>query len=83
MTTEEEARAKEIMRGVGEGLSEMFPKMGFCLMIFEFNTEGQMNYISNADRRDVVKAMEEFIEKTKDSWNRDRDEGKFGTGGKQ
>jgi hypothetical protein len=83
MTPDAEAETKELMQSVASALEEVFPKLGFCLMIFEFNKSGQMNYISNADRRDVVEAMEEFIVKTKGTWDRDREDGTFGTGGKQ
>lgn len=39
-------------------------KYGFALFVFKFDeVEGdqRMNYISNATRRDMIKAMKEFI----------------------
>ena len=83
MTPEEEAKSRELMREIASVLAEVFPGLGFCLLLFEFGGPGAMNYIANARREDVIKVMEEFIDKTKDSWNRDRDEGTFGAGGKQ
>jgi hypothetical protein len=34
---------------------------GFVLLLFEFNKTGRANYISNADRDDVVKMLKEQI----------------------
>ena len=37
-------------------------RMAFALLIFEFGErEGQSDYISNADRKDMITAMKEFI----------------------
>ena len=41
---------------------------GFVVLAFEFNAvpnTAQMMYVSNANRNDVEKAMEEWIEKNK------------------
>lgn len=36
--------------------------MGFCLMVFPFGSEGgRLQYISNGNREDVVKALKEWI----------------------
>ena len=39
------------------------PKVGFTLLIFEFGQadNGRVNYISNAERSDMLTAMKEFI----------------------
>jgi hypothetical protein len=35
---------------------------GFCLLVFDqHDTDGRMNYISNANREDMVVALKEFI----------------------
>lgn len=35
---------------------------GFALLVFPFNGDaGRMNYISNAEREDMIVAMKEFI----------------------
>lgn len=39
-------------------------KVGFVLLTFEFGIEdgsGRVNYISNADRRDMIVAMKEWL----------------------
>ena len=41
---------------------------GFVVLAFPFGAGGRMNYISNAQRPDIVRAMYEFIEATKDKW---------------
>ena len=41
---------------------------GFVVLAFPFGAGGRMNYISNAQRADIVRAMYEFIEATKDKW---------------
>lgn len=38
---------------------------GFCLMLFDFGAGGDMTYISNARRDDMIKAIEEFLEHVK------------------
>ena len=37
---------------------------GFVIMAFPFGEGGRLNYVSNGNREDVVKALYEFIEKT-------------------
>ena len=38
-------------------------KIGFCLLVFEFDKieGGRVSYISNADRKDMISAMKEYI----------------------
>lgn len=36
--------------------------MGFALLMFDFGEGGNMFYISNGQREDVVKAMQEFVD---------------------
>ena len=43
--------------------SENAGKIGFALLIFEFGEGGAMFYISNADRKNMVLALKEFIVK--------------------
>lgn len=40
--------------------------MGFTLLMFDFGEGGNMFYISNGQREDVLKSMQEFIDKNKD-----------------
>jgi hypothetical protein len=41
---------------------------GFVVLAFPFGAGGRMNYISNAERADIVRVMYEFIEATKGKW---------------
>jgi hypothetical protein len=62
-TPADHAQAEELMRIVGDGISEVFPGMGFTLLIFNFNAPGVSNYISNANRADMVKALRETADR--------------------
>ena len=61
------------MQDIAKVVKALIPKdYGFILLTFEHNTnKGNMIYISDSDREDVVKALEEFIEKTKDTYGND------------
>lgn len=64
-------RHREQMAAVAEVLDELFNgkakgpdrQIGFAVLVFPFGaTEGgRVNYISNADREDMLTAMKEFI----------------------
>lgn len=43
--------------------SEQKGKMGFALFLFEFGEKGAMFYISDAQRDDMTRVLEEFIER--------------------
>jgi hypothetical protein len=36
---------------------------GFCLLVFGFNAPGISNYVSNAKREDMIKALRETVER--------------------
>ncbi|CAG9193979.1 hypothetical protein BCAR13_110078 [Paraburkholderia caribensis] len=57
-----EPRNRKAMNDVAEVLAHVFTDQGFVLLVFPLNDGvGRMNYISNAERDDVIKAMVEFI----------------------
>ena len=68
-------RMQKIARKVDEELPNGY---GFVVLAFEFeDSDGrEMLYVSNANREDVVKAMEEFAQKTKSNYGNDT--GKYG-----
>ena len=71
MMNEEEIvkrRMQSIARKVDEELPDNF---GFVVLAFKFNEKGEMIYVSNANREDVVKSMKEFIEKTENNYGND------------
>ncbi len=44
---------------IGEVLQKEFPGKGFALLVFQFNEPDVCNYVSNAKREDMVKALRE------------------------
>lgn len=55
---------RETMNKVASAIDSALPDgFGFVLLVFNFGEGGYMNYISNSDRADVVRAMKEFVAK--------------------
>jgi hypothetical protein len=48
------------MNAMADVLAEHFPGLGFAVFIFDFGEAGRFNYISNADRLDMIVALKEF-----------------------
>jgi hypothetical protein len=46
-------------------------RWGYIVLTFPFGADGRMLYVSNAQRKDVVRALYEFIERTKRQWGKD------------
>ena len=64
-------KLKDIAKNIDKELPDGF---GFALLTFRFNSEpdtSELMYVANADRQDIVKAMEEWIEKTKNNFGND------------
>ncbi len=54
----------EGMKLIGQLLKEMLPQgVGFALLTFEFNNPGLANYISSAQREDMIKALRECADR--------------------
>lgn len=71
---EEEEIVKGKLQGIAKKVEADLPKdFGFVVLAFKFNEKGQLMYVSNADREDVVKAMEEWIINTKNNYGNDTD----------
>lgn len=65
---------KSKMQTIAKKVDDEIPEgFGFCVLVFPFGKteDGQMMYVSNADRLDIVKSMEEWIAKTKDTFGND------------
>lgn len=66
---QEDAQVVALLPALAEVVNSALPyRWGFILLAFPFGTGGRMNYVSNADRPDVVRALYEFIEATKGQW---------------
>lgn len=60
--------AEKVLRDIGLRLrSAMPPGYGFSLLIFSFGEGGNMFYTSNAQREDMIHAMQEFIAKFREN----------------
>ena len=60
--------AEKMLRQIGNMLRDVCPPgIGFSLLIFTFGEGGDMFYSSNAQREDMIKAMQEFIEKFREN----------------
>jgi hypothetical protein len=65
----EDAKVVKDLQALGRHVDRQLPYgWGFVVLAFPFGAGGRMNYISNAERADVVRAMYEFIEATKEKW---------------
>ena len=68
-----QVESEEIMRQLAAGIQEVIidhglPK-GFALLLFDFHAPGIGNYVSNATREDMIKALRETaarLEKNED-----------------
>lgn len=60
-------KEQEQMRILAKNISRQIPRMGFALFVFEFDKPGISNYISNADRDSMIKALEETLERFKNN----------------
>lgn len=69
---EDEEIVKSKMQTIAKKVNDELPEgFGFIVLSFVFEHPGQMMYVSNANRDDVVKAMEEFIQKTRNNYGND------------
>jgi hypothetical protein len=61
-------KAEAMLKEIGQLLRSACPKgYGFSLLIFTFGPGGNMFYSSNAQREDMIRAMQEFIEKHREN----------------
>jgi len=49
------------MNDIGSILGDVFEGRGFALFVFDFGPDGMMNWLSNAEREDMLVALREFI----------------------
>lgn len=67
MSTPDLLTVEEEMRHLGnlidQYLQDRFGRKGFALLVFEFNAPGIGNYISNCNREDMIKSLEETAER--------------------
>lgn len=73
MTNQEvEEQVKGHLQKIAKVLQGMLPEdYGFIFMTYKHNSNGQLMYVSNSAREDVVKCLKEFIEKTENTYGND------------
>lgn len=62
-------QTRDRMNVLAEAIREFFPGLGFAFLLFEFHKPGVSNYISNAERKDMIEALREAanrLEKSQD-----------------
>lgn len=60
--------AEKMLNEVGKILRDATPPgFGFSLLVFSFGEGGSMFYTSNAQREDMIRAMQEFIQKFREN----------------
>src|SRR4029077_16806737 len=65
----EDAKVVKDLQALARHVDRQLPYgWGFVVLAFPFGAGSRMNYISNANRADIVRAMYEFIEATKGKW---------------
>jgi hypothetical protein len=66
---QEDSKVRRDLEALARHVDKQLPYgWGFVVLAFPFGAGGRMNYIANAERADVVRAMYEFIEATKEKW---------------
>lgn len=61
-------RMEEHARGIGQVLKDaMPPGIGFALVLFSFGPDGWLTYLSNGQREDMIKCLEETLQKIRSS----------------
>lgn len=64
----ENPEIEQVLKEIGKMIGSKLPKThGFTLMIFDFGQKGELFYISNARRNDMIKSLMEFIAKLQES----------------
>ena len=71
----EEEYIKNKLKDIAKNIDKELPNgFGFALLTFKFNAKpdtSELMYVANANRQDIVKAMEEWIDKTKSNFGND------------
>lgn len=61
-----EDELNELARSIGNRIGSSLPKgVGFSLIVFTFGEGGWLSYISNGQREDVLKMLDEYRERLK------------------
>jgi hypothetical protein len=63
VTAKDTAVLQGIAKALDHGLNgdERPKRVGFTVLLFNFGDEGQVNYVSNADRADMIASMKSLL----------------------
>ena len=62
---------EEEARSLGRVIKDVMPEgIGYFLLMFTFGEGGWATFVSNAEREDMIKAIEELLQRLKDDPNR-------------
>lgn len=61
--TDRQLSIERILRDLAAGIEQIFPGMGFAVIMFDFGAPGVSNYISNAQRSDMITALRETADR--------------------
>ena len=70
----EQFKVKARLHNIAKNIDDRLPDgFGFCLLTFPFGEQknGEIMYVSNANREDIVKAMKEWIDRTENNFAND------------
>jgi hypothetical protein len=63
-----DVEAERALNEIGKLLRKMCPKgYGFSLLLFTFGEGGNLFYTSNSRREDMIRTMQEFIQKFREN----------------
>ena len=65
----------ELMRNTVKDFEKTFKGLGFCLLIFPVHNPGVSNYISNAERKSMIKALRDTADRLENNQDFNREEG--------
>ena len=57
-----EEKTEDLLKLFADCIAEFFPKLGFMLLVFEFNKVAEANYISNGNRQDMIETLREMAQ---------------------
>ena len=63
-----QVETEKFMRSIAEGMNQLIhkhfnEKVGFAVLLFPFNKPGLSNYVSNAERSDMIKTLREAADR--------------------
>lgn len=71
MSSNKDTQTSLLMQSLASGVDSALKKsvgegMGFMLIVFQSDSDGRSNYISNCERAEVIKALESLLQRWKE-----------------